>query len=235
MQNYLSLTAIALLASGCAAKSTPSEPVPAVAAEIDEAVEVPAEEPKAASSTTLADAVTWMPANPDREDGPHMALVSGNPQEGAFTFMVKFPAGYGDPVHSHPSDFTGILTSGELSHGRSAEDFDLVSQGGALVQPANEAHYTGCSDAGDCVLVGHMSGAMATVPSDAPVEGEMAYSVTNAEGIGYEALNPKQPQGPKWRCFPATAWPGRFGHLCTCPQGRQVRCIPIPAPTVLCC
>ena len=133
--------------------------------------------------------------------------------------MVKFPAGHGDPVHSHPSDFTGILTSGELSHGRSAEDFDLVSQGGALVQPANEAHYTGCSDAGDCVLVGHMSGAMATVPSDAPVEGEMAYSVTNSEGIGYEALNPKQPQGPKMAVLSGDRMAGAFQALVHLPAG----------------
>ena len=225
MHLRISLIALAVLGTGCAAKTAPKESVPVEPSEApSEAAEAVTESeetqaPAAVTSHTLAADVAWNPAFPDREVSPEMALVAGNPKEGAFTFMVRFPAGHKEDIHSHPADFTGIVTSGVVNHGRSADEFDSISEGSVFVQPAEEVHYTACANDEPCSFVGHLSGPMVMNPAEAPEEGEMQYRVIDAEGVGYEALNPQQPQGPKMAVLVGDRTAGAFQALVNLPAG----------------
>ena len=172
MRKIISLSALALLVAGCAAKTAPVEPAADAEAAPPAAEPAAVETPAApASSVTAATDLKWMAANPEHPDGPKMALVEGNPKEGAFTALAKFPAGHASPIHSHPAGFAGVTISGTVQNGRSADDNVSIGAGSLWTQPANEAHYTGCTESADCLFVAHMDGAMATTPAEAPVEG----------------------------------------------------------------
>jgi quercetin dioxygenase-like cupin family protein len=224
MHHFTSLTTLALVGIGCAAKTAPIDP--AVAEAVAEAVAVEAApvevapEPAApVSSQTAAAEVQWMPANPDSPDGPHLALLSGNPAEGAFTFMARFPAGYTSPIHSHPASFAGVSVSGTLLHGRSAEDNNEVSAGMTWTQPAEEVHYTGCAEGADCVIAGFMEGAMGRTDAEAPAEGEMGLVIIAADAVDFQPINPKMPDGPKMFVINGDRATGAFQALVKLPAG----------------
>ena len=215
MRNSISLTTLAILSIGCAAKTADVE-TPAPEAAPEEAA--PAEAPAPASSYYAAADIPWK-SNPEAPDGPQMAVLSGNPQEGAFTFMMKFPAGYVAPLHSHTHDFAGAVISGTFRHGRSAEDLEEMAAGSALNQPGNEAHYSDCSADADCVLVGHMSGPLDTKPVETPVEGDMSMVITAADSADFQPINPERPDGPKMFVIGGDQTAGAFQALVKLPAG----------------
>ena len=217
MRNSISLTILAIMGIGCAARTAPIEtPAPEAAPEVEEAA--PAEAPAPTSSYLAAADIQWQP-NPEAPDGPQLAVLSGNPQEGAFTFMVKFPAGHISPVHSHTHDFAGALISGTLFHGGSSEEFETLTAGAAMSQPGNEVHFTECSSESDCIVVGHMSGPMDTIPAETGAEGELLMVLTAADSADFQPINPERPDGPAMFVIGGDHTTGAFQALVKLPAG----------------
>ena len=213
MHNVFSLTTLALLTTGCAPK------VPVVEAPAPEPVEAaPAEAPAPTSSYYAAADVPWK-ASSDAPDAPKMAVLSGNPKEGAFTFMMTFPAGWSAPLHTHTNDFAGAVISGTLGHGRSADDHETMTAGSTLSQPGNEAHYTDCSEDADCVIVGHMAGPMDKAAAETAVEGDLAMVITAADSADFQPINPAKPEGPKMFVVSGDRTAGAFQALVKLPAG----------------
>jgi quercetin dioxygenase-like cupin family protein len=213
MLNTTSLSALALLFGGCAAKTTPE-----TAAPVQAAVEAPAAEAAPASSSTAAADVKWTVVYPDQPDGPQMVLLSGNPKEGAFSFIVKLPAGHASGLHSHPAAFHGVTVSGTVTNGLTAEDAKDIAAGSMWSQAADEAHYTGCTAEADCYFVGHMEGAMGTVPTETAAEASTMV-LTAAADIAFKPINPEQPEGPGMVPVSGDMTSGPFTALVRFPAG----------------
>jgi quercetin dioxygenase-like cupin family protein len=216
MKNTISLSFLSLLV-GCAAKTAPVETVEPPAVEEAAPAEAPA--PAPASSSTAAADVQWAPFNPEQPEGIQLAILQGNPSEGAFAALVKFPAGHASPVHSHPANFTGLTVSGTVQNGRSADDNVTMGAGTVWTQPANEVHYTGCTEDADCIVVAHMDGAMGMAPAEAPMEGEMQMTVTTAADMPFSPVNPEMPEGPQMFVASGDMATGSFRSVVQFPGG----------------
>jgi len=71
------------------------------------------------------------------------ALLWGDPATGPVAFLVRMPAGYAEPWHSHTSTYRAVLIEGEFrSRGEgAATDFaDIYGPGAYLVQPGGQTH-----------------------------------------------------------------------------------------------
>ena len=126
-----------------------------------------------------------------------MALIQGTLQEGPFTAVVKFPAGMQMPPHSHPADFTGVVLSGTIHNGRSADDNEKLGPGSAWTETANAVHYTGCAEGTDCIIAAHMDGAMGVNMADGPAQGELGMVVTAGDSVAWAPINPARADGPQ--------------------------------------
>ena len=213
MANQLSLSVLTLLVGGCGPKATTPTAAPEQAA-----VEAPAPAPAPTSSATNAADAKWMPVYADKPDGPMMTLVSGNPKEGAFTAVVKLPAGHASPLHTHPANLQGIVLSGTVTNGRTAEDAASITAGSMWTQAADEVHYTGCTEEADCIFVGRMEGAMGTTPAEAAAEAS-TMTVTAAADIVYSPVNPEKPEGPGMLQTSGDMKTGPFTALVSFPAG----------------
>ena len=216
MPYKFSITALALLFAGCATKA-PAEPAAPVEPVV-EAEPAPAPAPAPASSATAAADVQWKPVFPDQPDGPMMSLVSGNPKEGGFSAIVKLPAGHASDLHSHPANLTGVVFSGTVTNGRTAEEAAEISAGSMWIQPGNEVHFTGCTEEADCIFVGHMDGPMGRTASENAAEASTMV-VTASSDVGFEPINPEQPQGPGMVTLTGDRATGPFTALVSFPAG----------------
>lgn len=71
------------------------------------------------------------------------ALLWGDPATGPVAFLVRMPAGYTEPWHSHTSTYRAVLIEGQFqSRGKdAATNFTEISGPGAyLVQPGGQTH-----------------------------------------------------------------------------------------------
>lgn len=60
----------------------------------------------------------YMDGPPSLPGGVQMAVVSGNPgKKGMFTILLKMPADYAVPPHSHPTNEIVKVVSGKLHYG----------------------------------------------------------------------------------------------------------------------
>ena len=207
MKYKLSIAAIAFLAAGFATE-----------AEVASSEEIA---PSASSSAVAAADTEWALVSPDQPDGPKLRLLTGNPREGAFSAILKVPAGYEFPLHSHPANKTGVVLSGSILNGRTTKDASLSVPGTLWVQPANEVHYTGCTADSDCIFIVHMDGALGIVPSEVAAE-VSTMSVTTAEDISYSPVNPKNPKSPGKFVVSGDMSVGAFTALIKIPGGAAV-------------
>jgi quercetin dioxygenase-like cupin family protein len=79
--------------------------------------------------------------------GLQTAVVEGNPQNGAFTMMLKLPDGLWIQPHFHNVDKRLVVVKGELLMGHGdvvdAAKASGLKAGGVAVMPANTHHYEG--------------------------------------------------------------------------------------------
>ena len=217
MPKVISFSALSLLFVACSSKTAPVEATAAEEVEAEATAEAPAAEPT--SSVTAAADVQWMPANPEMPEGPQLAVIEGNMKEGAFSALVKLPAGHASPLHSHPAGFSGVVVSGTVHNGRTADDYIEIGVGSTWTEPANEVHFTGCAEGADCVFVAHMDGAMGMTPAEAPTEGDMQMVFTAAADVPFAAINPEMPEGPQMYVIGGDMTSGPFHALVKFPAG----------------
>ena len=71
------------------------------------------------------------------------ALLWGNPETGPAAIMVRSPAGYAEPWHSHSSTYRAVLVQGKFqtrSKGDEVTTSDIYGPGSYLVQPGGAVH-----------------------------------------------------------------------------------------------
>jgi quercetin dioxygenase-like cupin family protein len=80
--------------------------------------------------------------------GAKIAVLAGDPTKAVpYTIRLKFPANYGIPAHSHPTDEHVVEVSGTLTFGmggkliRGAATDRTLSTGGFALMPANMNHF----------------------------------------------------------------------------------------------
>jgi quercetin dioxygenase-like cupin family protein len=95
------------------------------------------------------------------------ALLWGNPETGPAAVMVRFPAGFKEPFHSHSSTYHAVLVKGAFqSHSPDqAEEPPVLGPGSYVMQPGGEVHAE--ANAGD----GEMA---AVVFFDGPIDFALA-------------------------------------------------------------
>ena len=62
-----------------------------------------------------AGAATFVPLDPQKPQGLHQAVLSGDPKVGPVAFLMKFPKGR-LPMHYHSSDYYAWIVEGTMKH-----------------------------------------------------------------------------------------------------------------------
>lgn len=97
-----------------------------------------------------ADQLKWLDA-PD-SPGVKMATLWGDPTKGAFGALIKFPAGFLAPLHTHSSDSRYLVVSGTLIHSPEGGPETRLGPGSYVFEPHTYKHTTGCDSASECVI-----------------------------------------------------------------------------------
>jgi quercetin dioxygenase-like cupin family protein len=82
--------------------------------------------------------------------GVAIALIAGNPKEGAYTIRAKFATGVRIPAHFHPDERIVTVISGTY-YFAAGDKFDEgalkgYGPGTVIVVPAGVPHFSGCKD-----------------------------------------------------------------------------------------
>lgn len=88
----------------------------------------------------------WGPAPPMLPAGAQIAVLSGDPTKAVpYAVRLKFPANYGIPAHSHPTDEHVVVVSGQLFMGMGTKldrtAGHALDVGGFALMPANANHF----------------------------------------------------------------------------------------------
>jgi quercetin dioxygenase-like cupin family protein len=116
------------------------------------------EKPKAAGKAAPYREVTWssdlMQWKDISENVPGVKVVDlwGDRLHGAFSSLIKLPAGYSLPLHVHTADLRIVVVSGALVHRSEGKPEIRLPSGSYLVEPAGLRHATTCDPATDCVV-----------------------------------------------------------------------------------
>ena len=122
------------------------------------AQQAPEEKPRAAGKISPYREVTWssdlMQWKDISENVPNVKVVDlwGDRLKGAFSSLIKLPAGYSLPLHVHTADLRIVVVSGALVHHTEGKAETRLPSGSYLVEPAGLRHATSCDPATDCVV-----------------------------------------------------------------------------------
>jgi quercetin dioxygenase-like cupin family protein len=105
---------------------------------------------RAAMEPATPASVRWVPDH-SFPPGAQVALVYGNPgAAGEFTVLVRLPAGYRIPPHTHPVDMVCTVLSGSLYMGMGEREdpgaLREMPRGSVFVEPAKAAHFGATRD-----------------------------------------------------------------------------------------
>lgn len=76
----------------------------------------------------------------------------GDHTKGAYGALLKFPAGFTAPLHTHSSDMDIVVVSGTFIHGPEGQPEVGLPAGSYLKEPANYRHSAACDKAAECVF-----------------------------------------------------------------------------------
>jgi quercetin dioxygenase-like cupin family protein len=90
-------------------------------------------------------------ALPERK-GMQFAVLSGDPATSQYTQMRKVPAGTDNPSHTHSSELTNVIVSGNWYTGVDAASARDFGPGSVVRMPGGWVHVSGCRAGSDCVF-----------------------------------------------------------------------------------
>jgi quercetin dioxygenase-like cupin family protein len=95
--------------------------------------------------------LTWTDLDPSSKSGPKIADLWGDHHRGAFGALVKAPAGWTTPLHTHSNTFKIVIISGTFLQTPENKPEMRMGPGSYVFQPGgNYKHVTGCSKESDC-------------------------------------------------------------------------------------
>lgn len=112
--------------------------------------------PKASTYTALAE-MTFKPLDPNAgAAGPQIAAINGDPMKGAYVALLKVPAGFTAPVHTHSAEYWAVGVQGNHVHWMDTETEAAAKKlgpGGWWHVPAKVKHQDKCLPGADCIFV----------------------------------------------------------------------------------
>jgi hypothetical protein len=103
------------------------------------------------STFTTSDGIPWKPVDP-KHPGLMMSVVWGNPNEGSFEMLQKFPAGMDSGWHWHTAAYEGVVIQGKFTHTFRGAAPQTGGQGSVWSQPAIQVHDDKCEEGSDCII-----------------------------------------------------------------------------------
>ena len=106
---------------------------------------------------TAAD-VKFVPAADAKWDdmgGLKLASVWGDYKKGPYGGLLKLPAGFKSPLHSHTGDYEAVMVSGTSSHWLMGEDGSKAKKltpGSYWKMPGGLPHVSSCDAGTECVI-----------------------------------------------------------------------------------
>jgi hypothetical protein len=100
---------------------------------------------------TSAEELKW-----DDLGGPKMATISGDYKKGPYLGLLKIPAGFTSPMHTHSGDYTAVQVTGTSSHWGEGEDGKAAKKmtpGSTWSVPAKLPHVSSCAAGTDCIIL----------------------------------------------------------------------------------
>jgi hypothetical protein len=97
-----------------------------------------------------AEEVKW-----DDMSGVKLGTLAGDYTKGPYGALMKLPAGYTSPLHSHTGAYEAVQISGTSSHWMRGEDgtkAKKMTPGSYWSIPAKTEHVSACAAGSDCVL-----------------------------------------------------------------------------------
>ncbi len=99
---------------------------------------------------TAAEEVKW-----DDQGGLKLATLFGDYKKGPYGGLLKLPAGFTSPLHSHSGTYEAVEISGTSSHWLRGEDgtkAKKMTPGSYWTIPGKLDHVSSCAPGADCVL-----------------------------------------------------------------------------------
>ncbi|MDQ2870503.1 MAG: DUF4437 domain-containing protein [Acidobacteriota bacterium] len=85
--------------------------------------------------------------------GVKIADLWGDHTKGAFGALIKFPAGFSAPLHTHTNGMKIVIVSGTWIHGPEGKTETRLGPGSYLMQPGGSyRHTTTCDKASECEI-----------------------------------------------------------------------------------
>jgi len=119
-----------------------------------------------AQSAGAKPAVVWPAADlkwTDMTDGPPGSKIVdlwGDHTKGAYGALIKFPAGFTAPLHTHTSDMRIVVVSGTFLHTPEGKPAVKLGPGSYLMQGGKTyRHTTACDNSSECVFFAESDGA----------------------------------------------------------------------------
>ena len=157
--------AVALLGLvGCERADKPAgqdQPAAATAAAVNEAMLI-----KTAADSTL----TWGACPAPLPAGCELAVLHGDPSKPNADVLLKIPAGYAIPPHTHSSPERMILLSGQLDVRYQGAQPGRLLPGTYAYGPAGRPHAATCMAAEPCVLFIAFEGPVDVLPYEGAIE-----------------------------------------------------------------
>jgi hypothetical protein len=97
-----------------------------------------------------AEEIKW-----DDVGGPKLGNLTGDYKKGAYGALLKMPAGFTSPLHSHTGAYEAIEIQGTSSHWLKGEDgtkAKKMTPGSYWSMPAKSEHVSACAAGQDCIF-----------------------------------------------------------------------------------
>ena len=95
----------------------------------------------------------------DAPPGVKIVDLWGDHTKGAYGAMMKFPAGFSAPLHTHTSDMRIVIVSGTFIHGPEGKPPVKLTAGSYFKQPGDGyRHTTACDKDAECIFFAESNG-----------------------------------------------------------------------------
>ena len=170
-------------------------PAEAETPDTPEIPEAPETSTMSSSVVRVAD-VEWTPLVEGAEDGPAVALLSGDLDAGPFRALLRWPGGYSADLHRHTAGYTGVVLQGIAAHGARSGHLQRVEAGGYWIQPAGEPHGNACVSEAACILYVAFDGPLDRAPARGPGRVDTSTLVVAAD-VSWSLMDEGIPEGPE--------------------------------------
>jgi len=102
--------------------------------------------------------IKFIPVDTQKWDdlgGPKMATITGDYKKGPYTGLLKLPAGFTSPMHTHSGTYEAVLVEGNMTHWAKGEDgtkAPKLAPGSYWTVPGKMEHISACAAGKDCVI-----------------------------------------------------------------------------------